>query len=219
MMSMRFYLLRALLLPLFCAAALAQTPAKPLLTLDDFFNSVDIPTVRIAPNGRAVAIETTRADWDANRFRSDLWLYRDDPGGAGLLVQLTQSGHDSKPEFSPDGRWIAFLSDRGAPASESEKSAQVYVISLAGGEPFPVTQGEEEVHAFAWSADSSQIYFAKRQWTKQQQEAYKNNWKDVVEFRESERGDAIQRIEISEARNCLTESSSKACDLSMRAKP
>src|SRR5580658_11260566 len=93
--SMRFALLRALILPLLCSVALAQTPsAKPLLTLDDFFNSVDIPNVRIAPDGRAVAIETTRADWDGNRFRSDLWLYRDESGGSGSLVQLTQSGHD-----------------------------------------------------------------------------------------------------------------------------
>jgi dipeptidyl aminopeptidase/acylaminoacyl peptidase len=223
MFSMRFDFLRTLILPLLCSAALAQAPsAKPLLTLDDFFNSVDIPNVRLSPDGRAVAIETTRADWDANRFRSDLWLYRDDPSGAGSLVQLTQSGHDNKPEFSPDGRWIAFLSDRSpqseSSAAESEKSAQVYVISMSGGEPFPVTQGEEEVHAFAWSADSRQIYFATRQWTKEQQEAYKKDWKDVTEFRESERGDAIHRIEISEARTCLTESPSKACDLAARAK-
>jgi dipeptidyl aminopeptidase/acylaminoacyl peptidase len=212
---------------LFCAAALAQTPAsKPSLTLDDFFNSVDISSVRIAPDGRAVAIETSRADWDANRFRTDLWLYRDQPTGAGALVQLTQSGHDRNPEFSPDGRWIAFLSDRGAPAAAStdapaskpEKSAQVYVISLNGGEPFPVTQSDEEIHAFAWSADSRQIYFATRvHWAKDQQEAYKKDWKDVVEFRESERGDTIHRIEISEASNCLTESPAKTCDLSMHA--
>jgi dipeptidyl aminopeptidase/acylaminoacyl peptidase len=218
MISMRFDIPRALIVPLFCAAALAQTPsAKPLLTLDDFFNSVDIPNVRIAPDGRAVAIETTRADWDANRFRSDLWLYRDEPSGSGALVQLTQSGHDSKPEFSPDGLWIAFLSDRGT-QSDSEKSAQVYVISVSGGEPFPVTKSEEEVHAFAWSSDSRQIYFATRQWTKDQEEAYKKDWKDVVEFRESERGDAVHRIELSDARSCLTESPSKPCDLSTRAK-
>lgn len=218
MISMRFSLPRAIILRLLCAAALAQTPsAKPSLTLDDFFNSVDIPNVRIAPDGRAVAIETSRADWDANRFRSDIWLYRDEPGGSGALVQLTQSGHDSKPEFSPDGRWIAFLSDRGA-QSDTEKADQVYVISVSGGEPFPVTKSEEEVHAFAWSSDSRQIYFATRQWTKDQQEAYKKDWKDVVEFRESERGDAVHRIELSEARSCLSESPSKACDLSTHAK-
>jgi dipeptidyl aminopeptidase/acylaminoacyl peptidase len=207
---MSFYLRCGLILGISCAVALAQTPSKPPLTLDDFFNSVDIPNVRMAPDGRAVAIETTRADWDGNRFRSDLWLYREES-----LIQLTQSGHDRSPEFSPDGRWVAFLSDRN---EADEKSAQVYVISVNGGEPFPVTQGEEEVHAFAWAADSKQIYFATRQWTKDQEEAYKKDWKDVVEFRESEHGDAIHGIEISEAQACLTQRPSKACDLSTRAK-
>src|SRR5580704_3906008 len=192
----------------FCAAALAQTPAgKPLLTLDEFFNSVDIPVVRIAPDGRAVAIETTRADWDANRFRSDLWLYRDTS-----LVLLTQSGHDHDPEFSPDGRWIAFVSDRVA------EKPQVYVVSLAGGEPVAVTQSDEEIHAFAWSGDSRRIYFATRAlWSKEQQEAYRKDWKDVIEFRESERGDSIYSVDLAEARNCLAESPAKTCDLPAHA--
>jgi hypothetical protein len=41
-----------------------------------------------------------------------LWLYRDDGRGAGSLTQFTHSGRDSKPQWSPDGRWIAFLSER-----------------------------------------------------------------------------------------------------------
>lgn len=48
-----------------------------------------------------MVVETLRADWSANRFRNDLWLYRDDSGGS--LVQLTHSGHDSSPQWSPDG--------------------------------------------------------------------------------------------------------------------
>jgi len=180
---------------LFCAAVAAAQAAKPLMTLDEFFNAVDISSVRISPDGRAVAIETTHADWDANRFRTDLWLYRDE--GRGSLVQLTQSGHDHGPQWSPDGRWIAFLSDRGSTAG-SEKPDQVWVIAVDGGEAFAVTHGEEKVHAFAWSADSRQIYFATRTpWSKQQQEAYQKNWKDVIQFRESERGDVVSRSEIA----------------------
>ena len=49
-------------------------PAKAPPTLDEFFNSVDILSVRIAPDGRAVVMETSRADWEASRYRSDLWL-------------------------------------------------------------------------------------------------------------------------------------------------
>ncbi len=121
---------------------------KPPLTLEEFFNAVDIRSVQISPNGHAVVIETMRPDWVGNHFRDDLWVYRDDSGGS--LVQLTQSGHDSSPQWSPDGRWIAFLSDRktaveskasdDAGADKAEDVAQVYVISQNGGKGFPVTQ-------------------------------------------------------------------------------
>ena len=188
----------------FCAAAVSAQTAKSPPTLDEFFDAVEIRGVRVSPDGRAVAIETARADWDANRFRNDLWLYRDE--GFRALVQLTRSGHDHDPQWSPDGRWIAFLSDReaGAQADEAEdagksgKADQVWAIALSGGDPFAVTHGDEKVHAFAWSADSKQIYFATRTpWSKEKQEAYKKDWKDVVEFREAERGDAIAQVQIS----------------------
>jgi len=58
----------------FCAAAAAAQTAKPPLTLDEFFNAVDIHSVRMSPDGYAVAINTARADWEADRFRTDLWL-------------------------------------------------------------------------------------------------------------------------------------------------
>ncbi|MBZ5596336.1 MAG: prolyl oligopeptidase family serine peptidase [Acidobacteriia bacterium] len=200
----------------------AQTaPGKALLTLDEFFNTVEIIGVRIAPDGHAVVIETSRADWEASRFRTDLWLYRD--AGSGSLLPLTQSGHDSSPEWSPDGRWIAFLSDR-SPAAEThkdaeqaaekgEKAEQVYVIPFSGGEAFPVTRGDEEVHSFAWSADSRTIYFATRTpWSKEQKEAYKKEWQDVVQFREEERGDVIRRIRIAEAQHCSSGMTPKPCE-------
>ena len=216
-----------ILAPLFFAS-LGGTPAnKPSLTLDEFFNAVDILNVRISPDGDAVVIETSRADWDANRFRTDLWLFRGE--GVGSLVPLTQSGHDRNPEWSPDGRWIAFLSDRSA-FSETEKAetakqksetpAQVYVIPVNGGEAFAVTRGDEEVHGIAWSADSRQIYFATRvPCSKEQQESYKKEWNDVIQFRESERGEVINRIEVSEALLCAAGSSGKTCDSTTGIRP
>src|SRR3981189_3198664 len=88
----------------------AQTP-KPKLTLDEFFNSVSFPSVKVSQDGNSVVIETERADWEQQIFRKELWLYRT---ASGSLTQLTQSGHDSSPQWSPDGQWIAFLSERKA---------------------------------------------------------------------------------------------------------
>src|SRR5579864_7952415 len=73
--------------------------SKPKLTLDDFFNSVGYTSVQLSPDGNNVVIGTDRADWDQQIFRKDLWLYRDANGGT--LVQLTESGHDKNPQWSP----------------------------------------------------------------------------------------------------------------------
>ena len=207
---------------------------KPRVTLEEFFNSVEYRDVKISPDGKAVLIATRRADWGRERFRDDIWLWRE--GSVGLVL-LTNSGHDSDPEWSPDGRWVAFLSDRPlAPEPEpeaevEEKSkpqeekptkpepvkppkpkraddddakkepvAHIYLLSMNGGEAFAVTRGEEAVHAFAWSADSKSIYFATRTpWSKAQTETHKKEWKDVIRFREDERGDVIARISLADA--------------------
>src|ERR1700686_303876 len=85
--------------------------SKPKLTLDEFFNSVSFSSLELSPDGGSIVIGTERADWDRKIFSKDLWLYRGNRTGSPL-VQLAQSGHDTSPKWSPDGRWIAFLSDR-----------------------------------------------------------------------------------------------------------
>src|SRR6267154_4570798 len=185
---------------------------KPKITLDEFFNSVSFPSVAVSPDGTSVVIVTERADWNQEIFRKDLWLYRDANGGS--LVQLTESGHDTAPQWSPDGRWIAFLSDRKSTdessdsdddskddsESKNEGVDQIYLISPNGGEAFAITQGQEEVHSFAWSPDSKTIYFATRNpWTKSQKDDYKKQWKDVVEYRTAERGDTVFALELASA--------------------
>jgi len=207
---------------LLVATSSAFADRKPKLTLDEFFNSVSYSSIAISPEGNSVVIATERADWDQKIFRADLWLYREDAKSGSsnppTLIQLTQSGHDSQPKWSPDGRWIAFLSDRKTSSEKDSDSSddkdnkkkddkddkgevsQIYVISPAGGEAIQLTQGEEEVHTFSWSADSNTIYFATRNpWTKTQKDDYRKQWKDVVQYRTAERGDTIFALDVPAA--------------------
>jgi acylaminoacyl-peptidase len=200
-----------LTLLVFLVFPLSHAAAKPKITLDEFFNSVSFRSVKISPDGRSVVICTERADWNQKIFRTDLWLYRDDGHGGGSLAQLTQSGRDTAPQWSPDGQWVAFLSERQPDSKDSNEdaanedsgddpTAQLYLISPGGGEAFPVTDGDEEVHAFAWSADSKALYYATRTpWTKVQKDAYREQWKDVRQYRGAERGDMIFTVSLSDA--------------------
>jgi dipeptidyl aminopeptidase/acylaminoacyl peptidase len=207
-------LMRKLFLVLFFFPLFSAAQQKPKLTLDEFFNAVSYPSLEVSPDGHSVVVETDRADWDQQIFRKDLWLYRD---ANGTLVQLTESGHDHGPQWSPDGKWIAFLSDRKTDSdnsgdSDSDEDSdstdnssdkgvdQIYLISPDGGEAFAITQGQEEVHSFSWSPDSKTIYFATRDpWTKEQKDAYRNEWKDVRQYRTDERGDTIFALELESA--------------------
>jgi len=203
--------MRSLLVSLlfaFTFAAVGQNK-KPKLTLDEFFNSVSFDSVKVSPDGNSVIIAAERADWEQQIFRKELWLYRI-AGGAGTLVQLTQSGRDKEPQWSPDGQWIAFLSERkvekskdddaGGDTDTDKETAQLYLISPNGGEALAVTSSNEEVHAFAWAADSKALYFAtRRPRSKEQTDEHKKEWKDVIQYRGDERGDVIFRLGLDEA--------------------
>jgi dipeptidyl aminopeptidase/acylaminoacyl peptidase len=174
----------------FSVFAAPSETQKPLITLDEFFDQTSIDDIHISPDGRAVVVEAERPDWEGNKFLHDLWMWTPN----GTLFQLTRGGVDHNAQWSPDGRWIAFLAERPRDKDKDKDKAppEVWVIPASGGEAFPVTSGDEGVHAFSWSGDSQSIFFATRlPWTKEQDEAYKKDWNDVTRLRESERPDVI----------------------------
>ncbi|MGA8531513.1 MAG: prolyl oligopeptidase family serine peptidase [Acidobacteriaceae bacterium] len=169
-------------------------------------SGTEISAVRLAPGGAAAVIATETPDWKHNVFSDDLWLWTADGG----LRPLTHSGSEKEPRWSPDGKWVAFVSDRalpgeaagddGAAQSEEARADRLWVISVAGGEALPLYTEKLDVHAFAWSQDGKFLYFSATQpLTKQQEEAEKAEWKDVIRWREKDRGDVLVKMEVAPA--------------------
>lgn len=187
------------------AVAIAQSP-KPTITLDEYLNTIDISSARPSPDGASAVIETDQPDWKNSVYRHDLWIWNAQSG----LRSLTHSASESEPQWSPDGKWIAFLSDRsilGDDASsdpesgtDATKPKRVWLISAAGGEALPLYSEKLDVHAFAWSADSSAIYFsAQEPLDRDEAEARATEWQDVIRWREQNRGDVLVKLEIAPA--------------------
>ncbi|HEY2471068.1 MAG TPA: S9 family peptidase [Terracidiphilus sp.] len=179
-----------------CIVAQTENSIHSVMPLDDFFNYVSLQDVQISPDGSAVVFATRRPDWEHDRYRLDLWIARQDD----IPQLLTNSGRDSDPEWSPNGQWIAFTSSREAQSEGGLhcEGDQVFVISAAGGEALPVTCEANSVHAFAWAPDSRTLYFSTREpWDKSAHANYEEQWKDVVQYREADRGDVIEKTDMA----------------------
>jgi dipeptidyl aminopeptidase/acylaminoacyl peptidase len=192
----------------------AQTPtpatsqSKPPLTLDAYFAEAEYSSARLSPDGTAAVIAVRQPDWMANRFREDLWLWR---ASTGKTEPLTNSGHDSGPDWSPDGHLIAFTSDRPLPDekpsdnkdskdSKDDSPSRLWIISADGGGARPLYRTKDDVHSFAWAPDGSAIYLAIQQpLSKDETDAKERDWKDVTRYRTGDRGDLLLRITIPPA--------------------
>ena len=128
---------------------LAQDTAKHPISFDDLARMHRISGPQISPDGQWVAYAVATPDMEANRNASNLWMT---PTTGGASIQLTQSGHDSSPAWSPDGKTIAFLSSR-------DGTSQVYVLPLDGGESHAITHLANGADLMKWSPDGKNIAF------------------------------------------------------------
>jgi dipeptidyl aminopeptidase/acylaminoacyl peptidase len=130
-------------------AAEAQEAAKHAITFDDLIAMHRVAEAQLSPDGKLVVYTMAAPDMDANRNASNLWMA---PVAGGDAIQLTRTGKDSSPQWSPDGKSIAFLSARSG-------DSQVYLLSMDGGEAHPVTKLSTGADFVKWSPDGKTIAF------------------------------------------------------------
>ena len=137
------------------ALAESAAVAGQVWSKEDIVTQERAGELAFAPDGAVVWVRTT-VDLAENRELHHLWLTPELAPGR----QLTRGAvADRQPQVSPDGKLVAFLSDRPLPKGEKEaKGRQIWLLPLAGGEPYPLTKDPKGVLAFAF-ADANTVLF------------------------------------------------------------
>jgi dipeptidyl aminopeptidase/acylaminoacyl peptidase len=125
-------LILALVLPAGAAAETHPFSVHDMLAMDR------ISDPRVSPDGTQVAFAVRTTDLEANRGRSDVYLAVTD--GSWVRRLTSHEASDTQPRWSADGRSLYFVSTRSG-------SAQVWRLSLEGGEAQPVTELPLDVDA------------------------------------------------------------------------
>src|SRR6266853_4384343 len=134
-------------------ATLAQEAPKASvlrpLTPEASLNLRSISDLQFSPDGNRLAFVVTEPAKGERRARH-IWLYEKQ---SGVIRQFTHSAKSEfLPRWSPDGKQLAFLSDR-------DEQQQIYAMRVDGGEASALTKGKRGVRNFAWSPDGKQIAF------------------------------------------------------------
>ena len=119
-----------------------------------------VQAVQVSPDGTRVAyvVGSAVTDGEKSEWLSHVWVARADGSGAFALTSGDKSS--TAPAWSPDGRWIAFLSGRGPKDKDGkDPKANVWRIRVDGGEAEVLTEEKGGVGALEWSPDGKAIGF------------------------------------------------------------
>jgi dipeptidyl aminopeptidase/acylaminoacyl peptidase len=144
---MTLLMLRRMLL--FTAVFAASALAADKLTPEKALQVREPSDLQFSPDGKRLAFTVQEPPKGRVTLRH-IWVY--DLGSHELRQWTTSTHSESSPRWSPDGAWLAFLSDR-------EESNQIWRMPAAGGEALKLTSAKNSVQQFKWAKDGKQIVF------------------------------------------------------------
>jgi dipeptidyl aminopeptidase/acylaminoacyl peptidase len=134
-------------------AALAQQ-RRPIAE-KDLFKFVWIADPQIAPDGSQIAFVRVSADEKKDGYDTSIWIAKTD--GSEPPRQLTSGVRDTSPRWSPDGRRLAFV--RAVEKDARPQPPQVFVMAMAGGEPWAATEMPRGAASPEWAPDGRTLAF------------------------------------------------------------
>src|SRR5215470_20196960 len=160
-------------------------------TLDDLLTLKTIGGTQISPDGKWVAYTVSYGDFKQDAFVTQIWLANSDTGNS---LQLTRGDKSStNPRWSPDGRWLAFLSNR------IEDKNQIFVIDPSGGEAQQLTKSETAIGNFNWSDDGKTIAYTANEPAAQPSKDRKDYYGDYDVVREGYTYVHLWTLDVGEA--------------------
>src|SRR5262249_22941948 len=131
------------------------------LTLDDVSKLVRLNSIDMAPDGKSVAVVVSRANYEDNRFDTQLVVVDADSGKQRPLTYDRRA--ITSPRWSPTGDRIAFLAEvppaAGTPGPPAPPKSQLFVLPMNGGDAQQVTKAGGGVSRFAWKPDGSALAY------------------------------------------------------------
>jgi len=193
----------AVLLSVATTPLAAQNPSPPAglrtFSADDYYRIKDVEDAQISPEGAWVAYTVTTHDRKEDKDQERIWMVA---VAGGEAIPLTAEGASSShPRWSPDGKYLAFLSSRGEDKDDAERKKQVWALNRQGGEAQQLTDTIQDVEDFAWAPASDRLVLALQDPTPEEMEAAKNreeNEKDEGPAKHKPRPWVIDRLYFKE---------------------
>ncbi len=136
------------------------------ITIEDLYRIKFISRPRISPDGERVAYVLTDIDEQRHAYHSALWVASLQDGTARRFT--TGLADATSPAWSPDGKWLAFVSEREGEGlslnpqkqkKQGKGKPQIWLMSVGGGEAYQLTFMEHGASAPVWSPDGESVLF------------------------------------------------------------